>query len=990
MSSNIFPNLSQRFFAVLTIVSLLLSMVMFSNSALAESTGVTVNSDTLTTAVDERVNFVVSTTYDGSTTPNTVVSVSDGGAGGSFYKGTIGGACNLVHSVDSDNEFSIDKNEGICYSNSVAGVYNVTVQLLDGPAGNPIGNSVNVEVTVEDDQNDSQSNPDDAEEDPQGTLNDIDNAYTNPTGSIDICHVSGDGNQSISVNLSSIINGTGHGGHANDIIPPFWYQLGDEDAELYLGKNWTDEGIETYQNDCSSETDDSEGGSDEEPTEPEDPWCSFTGSVIEATADVDAKQNDGDLVEAARRNLTAVETIAPYQNVGGNEGNNWQVDPLDFFSLGIGGFLVYEFTGQIVIDQPGSDIAIYEITGGGGAPTDEKVEVSVSQDGVSFVTLGEYTGDAEIDISSAGLEYVKFVRLDDKSHGIQGNDGDGYDVDAIVILQGSCDNEPKEPVFGPYCGDGQVNQEWEQCEIGEEGCTDYCLYENQCQDIGLVKITMRDLGQTEGSFNETIYLGNANKPIPNGTWFWYSNLSYADSQSAQAIAYNTTGLGVHRNGNSGLDLAVRGNNSEGVKDYLFASVEVLGLQIDSTDRTLAPGWKLEWVQGNDNAKKDIFKILNPNKVNIRWTMEGSDNDGGTINLSKDEEEYNCPICDENSTDERCTNPEPDTYTISGYKWNDLDKDGEWSTNTEPGLSNWEIVASNGSVVATTTTDSDGYYEFVVSATGTWTVAETNQTGWIQTAPDSGECSVDFGVSLDDPTSLDCNFGNYEEDDTETNGNSELSCDFFFPNRDSTGVGNKILLSWQVSGAQEVSVDNEVGAVPSIGNVEVTMPDFGTTMVYTLTATSSSDETVTCSTSIIVKKNSGGGSSSGGNLSTTQFPAGIVAGESTTTPMVAGDQCGLYLTDYMRINQVNDLLQVVKLQVFLNQQGFVTPLTGIFDVVTDLSVKSFQDFHKADVLQPWFDLDPIYGLEPTGWVYKTTKWKINDIKCPNIAPFPILP
>lgn len=173
-----------------------------------------------------------------------------------------------------------------------------------------------------------------------------------------------------------------------------------------------------------------------------EPWCAYEGTVIDYTADVDAVQNDGDPVEAARRNPAAVETIASYQNIGGPEGNDWNVNPLDFFTLGIEGFLVYEFTDAVAIDQAGADIAVYEITGGTGAQTDEKVEVSVSKNGVDFVSLGEFAGDAEIDIAPAGLPYVKYVRLDDKSAGVQGNNGDGYDVDAIVILAGSCGDAP--------------------------------------------------------------------------------------------------------------------------------------------------------------------------------------------------------------------------------------------------------------------------------------------------------------------------------------------------------------------------------------------------------------------------------------------------------------------------------------------------------------------------------------------------------------------
>ena len=174
--------------------------------------------------------------------------------------------------------------------------------------------------------------------------------------------------------------------------------------------------------------------------EPEDPWCSYTGSVIAHTPDVDADQNDGDPVALDRRNVSGVENgPASYQNVGSKDGNSFSTS--DFFSLGIGGYLVYEFSGQVAFDQAGNDIGIYEITGGVGGQTDEKILVEVSQDGSTWVSLGIFAGDALVDISPANLDFVKYVRITDQSQGIQGNNGDGYDVDAIVILQGSCGDE---------------------------------------------------------------------------------------------------------------------------------------------------------------------------------------------------------------------------------------------------------------------------------------------------------------------------------------------------------------------------------------------------------------------------------------------------------------------------------------------------------------------------------------------------------------------
>lgn len=970
--------------------------------------------------------------------------------------------------------------------------------------------------------------------------------------------------------------------------------------------------------------------------EPEDPWCAYDGTVIEHTADVDAKQNDGDLVEAARRNPAAVETVAPYQNIGGKEGNDWNVNPLDFYTLGIEGYLVYEFTSAVAIDQAGADIAVYEITGGTGSQTDEKIEVSVSKNGVDFVSLGEFTGDAQIDIAPAGLDYVKFVRLDDKSAGIQGNNGDGYDVDAIVILNGSCGEAPRtcevtlvsdtndfvvetgenakllsfihtgwtavidgaswiwgddpvvdssieetqtfvkqfgflgaitsatlyvasdnshdadlngsdageateeqnfritdqdeydvtsliqqgnndlsiavknwagnsnpqmnpaglmyklhiegevttdddcsvpyieepdpvtvvahkivctdeadipnstdwgdldpisgttaqdwvdehkscdlvpdwefqwapvqndpgdtftgeagapwttfgltnaagmtsvdiaadntrlwfrevlqegyipftheatgneddytaafycnndvlnydnlewidveagetyncvawnmpaekplvcepgvnliangsfedpevdgdwdifdlttypalawavefvapfigapeeaslelhagvngwlsssgdqyaeldsdwqgpegtsgeeasvmisqtidtipgeeyrlswdfsprpgttqpendlevfvsglgkvanntaagaganvwssdsytftatdvettvsfaddgdansvgtfldnvslvcnpEPEAGPYCGDGVVNQEWEQCD-GGEGCADYCLWDNQCHDEQLVKITLDPQAPESVSFNNTIFLGNWNNPIPSGAWF---NFNEVDSKTAQKIAKKSDGLGVERTG-SELRLAVKGKNSKKEFDYAFGTVEVLGLEMGSLDKSPVVGWPLE----DAGDYPDVF-TKNNNVLDFEFYLT-TGNDAGAVALTAGDEYGYCP------------SPDDELYTIQGYVWHDDNENQIWDgveseqlvELTEESLAGWTVWITNGSLTFSTTTDSEGRYYFNVPA-GTWTITETEEDGWGLTTQTSHEVTV---------------------------------------------------------------------------------------------------------------------------------------------------------------------------------------------------------------------------------------------------------
>ena len=94
----------------------------------------------------------------------------------------------------------------------------------------------------------------------------------------------------------------------------------------------------------------------------------------------------------------------------------------------------------------------------------------------------------------------------------------------------------------------------------------------------------------------------------------------------------------------------------------------------------------------------------------------------------------------------------------GYKWDDLDQDGVWDGD-ELGLEGWTIQlrdATGTTVLATDTTDADGYYEFTDLDAGTYRVYEVLESGWEQTYPVAGyyEFTVTSGFS-----ETDNNFGN---------------------------------------------------------------------------------------------------------------------------------------------------------------------------------------------------------------------------------------
>lgn len=72
------------------------------------------------------------------------------------------------------------------------------------------------------------------------------------TASVVICHATGNSFTRNEVNVSSIVNREGHGAHANNIIPAFYYRLAPaEDPQHYPGKNWDEEGEAIWANGCS-------------------------------------------------------------------------------------------------------------------------------------------------------------------------------------------------------------------------------------------------------------------------------------------------------------------------------------------------------------------------------------------------------------------------------------------------------------------------------------------------------------------------------------------------------------------------------------------------------------------------------------------------------------------------------------------------------------------------------------------------------------------
>ncbi|MEK7639611.1 MAG: SdrD B-like domain-containing protein [Patescibacteria group bacterium] len=92
--------------------------------------------------------------------------------------------------------------------------------------------------------------------------------------------------------------------------------------------------------------------------------------------------------------------------------------------------------------------------------------------------------------------------------------------------------------------------------------------------------------------------------------------------------------------------------------------------------------------------------------------------------------------------------------ITGQKFEDHNGTGTKKDAGDQGLANWEICIGAQNC---TLTDVNGNYSFGPLASGTYTVTETQQTGWTQTAPKSTHV-VTLGINQ---TVVDKDFGNFQ-------------------------------------------------------------------------------------------------------------------------------------------------------------------------------------------------------------------------------------
>jgi hypothetical protein len=155
--------------------------------------------------------------------------------------------------------------------------------------------------------------------------------------------------------------------------------------------------------------------------------------------------------QGVRKNNTAValDRSDPNDVLGAPQSSGAPFDnPVvagSFFSLGFdegtdltpleGGTITIAFGDNYIVNGPGNDLRMWEVTGGTSYPF-EKLKVEVSQDGTTWHTAAaSVLRDAEADLDTTPLEWAKYVRLTDVSTVADFEaTADAYDLDAFSAL----------------------------------------------------------------------------------------------------------------------------------------------------------------------------------------------------------------------------------------------------------------------------------------------------------------------------------------------------------------------------------------------------------------------------------------------------------------------------------------------------------------------------------------------------------------------------
>jgi hypothetical protein len=124
----------------------------------------------------------------------------------------------------------------------------------------------------------------------------------------------------------------------------------------------------------------------------------------------------------------------PESALGAAQNNN----TINFVSLGFGGSLVVKFDYVIFNNPAANDIRVVETSFGNPAcgSYPERALVEGSLDNVNWTSFGELCLDGEVEIGNTPVQYIRVT--DHSAASSFGGSADGYDVDAIVVINPTC------------------------------------------------------------------------------------------------------------------------------------------------------------------------------------------------------------------------------------------------------------------------------------------------------------------------------------------------------------------------------------------------------------------------------------------------------------------------------------------------------------------------------------------------------------------------
>ena len=141
--------------------------------------------------------------------------------------------------------------------------------------------------------------------------------------------------------------------------------------------------------------------------------------------------------------------------------------------------------------------------------------------------------------------------------------------------------------------------------------------------------------------------------------------------------------------------------------------------------------------------------------------------------------------------------------------------------------------------------------------------------------------------------------------------------------------------------------------------------------------------------------SGGGGAWGGDRDSQGYfilpgatTSGAVLGEATTTTDAGtstpeSTSCDMYVTAFLKFDTQNDPEQVMHLQHVLKYfEGANVEENGVFGTSTLDAVNAFQTKYASEILAPW------NIAKSTGYVYLTTRKKLNEVYCDHGVTFPL--